>query len=338
MIYPLLKSLLFQLDPETAHHRVMQTMKHILNSPLKALVQVKTNDLQLKPITFAGLQFPHPVGLAAGFDKDGLLYPHWSSFGFSFVELGTVTPKPQIGNPKPRLFRLPEDKALINRMGFNNHGVQALAHILAAKSPDCIIGGNIGKNKDTPNENAVHDYTECIDHLAPYVDYFTLNISSPNTPGLRDLQEKNALQALLHGVMQHVKHSPIQRPVFVKIAPDLELNAVAEMLDVFLQEGIQGLISGNTTLQRSGLKSPDILTAEAGGLSGKPLAKRSTELIRFITRETNMRLPVIGVGGIFSADDAQAKLDAGATLIQLYTGFVYQGPGIVRNILKNIQY
>jgi dihydroorotate dehydrogenase len=338
MVYSLLKNLLFQIDPETAHHKTMHLLRYTLNSPLKSLLQVRTDDLQLKPVSFAGLSFPHPVGLAAGFDKDGILYPHWSAFGFSFAELGTVTPKPQAGNPKPRLFRLKEDQAIINRMGFNNQGAQALAHILASHKPDCIIGGNIGKNKDTPNEDAVRDYMLCMDVLAPVVDYFTINISSPNTPGLRDLQEKSALQTLLRGIMQHAKQLSAKRPVFVKIAPDLESTAISEMLDVFIQEGIQGIVAGNTTLQRSGLKSPISLTNEAGGLSGKPLTQRSTEIIRFIAKETGGSMPIIGVGGIFSADDSQAKLDVGAHLIQLYTGFVYEGPGLVRKILEKIQY
>lgn len=338
MIYSLFKNLLFQIDPETAHHQTMQLLRLTMNSPLKSLLHVSTQDLNLKPVSFAGLSFPHPVGLAAGFDKDGLLYPHWSAFGFSFAELGTVTPRPQAGNPKPRLFRLKEDRAIINRMGFNNQGAKALAHVLSAHKPDCIIGGNIGKNKDTPNAEALQDYMLCMDALAPVVDYFTINISSPNTPGLRDLQEKSALKALLKGIMAHARHQQIVRPVFVKIAPDLEAHAISEMLDVFLQEGIQGIVAGNTTLQRSGLKSPATLTHEAGGLSGKPLAQRSTEIIRFIARETDGKMPTIGVGGIFSADDAQAKLDAGAQLVQLYTGFVYEGPGLVRKILEKIRY
>lgn len=338
MLYNLFKNILFQIDPETAHHKTMQALRYTLNSPLKSFLKVKTDDLNLKPVSFAGLSFPHPVGLAAGFDKDGVLYPHWSAFGFSFAELGTVTPKPQAGNPKPRLFRLIEDQAIINRMGFNNQGAKALAQVLASHKPDCIIGGNIGKNKDTPNEEAVQDYMLCMDALAPVVDYFTINISSPNTPGLRDLQEKTALQALLRGIMEHARQQQTVRPVFVKIAPDLETQALSEILDVFLQEGIQGIVAGNTTLMRSGLKSGAALTGEAGGLSGKPLTQRSTEIIRFISRETGGKMPIIGVGGIFSADDAQAKLDAGAQLVQLYTGFVYEGPGLVRAILKNIRY
>lgn len=333
-MYQILKPLLFQLPPEKAHHIVFSSLQFLLNSPARILIKEIWGVAINKPVTVAGIEFKHPVGLAAGFDKDGLLYPHWSDLGFSFAELGTVTPRPQAGNEKPRLFRLPEDQALINRMGFNNQGVEALAKRLSAKPKDLIIGGNIGKNKATPNEDAVSDYLFCMQKLAPFVDYFTLNISSPNTPGLRALQEKEPLRQLISEVISYSKSQETHRPVFVKIAPDLEEFALGELIEVLMQEGVQGVVATNTTLSRAGLQSEASLIQQAGGLSGKPVRNKSTEVIRFIHRQTSGQLPIIGVGGIFNAADALEKMEAGASLIQLYTGYVYEGPALVRKIVK----
>lgn len=335
-MYGLIRPLLFRLEPETAHHLVFNTLRILLASPLKSLLTSAWGNTAEKTVDVAGLKFRHPLGLAAGFDKDGILHPHWGSMGFSFVELGTVTPRPQAGNPKPRLFRLPQDQALINRMGFNNLGVDALAQKLRNVSSDIIIGGNIGKNKDTPNESAHEDYLYCLQALAPFVDYFTLNISSPNTPNLRALQEKEPLQKLISSVVQASRNLKTPRPVFVKIAPDLSESALGELLDVLLSEGVQGVVATNTTLSRENLLSPKQIQQQAGGLSGKPLKNKSTEVIRFIHRHTGGILPVIGAGGIFCADDALEKLDAGASLVQIYTGYIYQGPSLPRDILKRI--
>ncbi len=335
-MYPLIKSLLFQMPPEQAHHFAMHALRMFLNSPLRPLFRAMWANVPDKPVTIAGLTFRHPVGLAAGFDKDGVLYPHWSDLGFAFAELGTVTPRPQAGNEKPRLFRLSEDQALINRMGFNNEGVEALSRRLSRSPKDLIIGGNIGKNKDTPNEQAARDYIHCIKHLHPLVDYFTINISSPNTPGLRSLQEKEPLNHLIREVVDFARSLPNAKPVFVKIAPDLEEDALGELVDVLMARKVDGVVATNTTLSRTGLKSPTALTQQSGGLSGKPVKSKSTAVIRFIHQQTQGQLPIIGVGGIFSPEDALEKLEAGASLIQLYTGFVYEGPGLVKRIVKGI--
>lgn len=333
-MYQILKPILFQLPPEKAHHIVFSSLRFLLNSPARILIKQIWGNTPSRPVSLAGLKFRHPVGLAAGFDKDGLLYPHWSDLGFSFAELGTVTPKPQSGNEKPRLFRLPKDQALINRMGFNNLGADALAQRLSSRPKDLIIGGNIGKNKATPNEEAVSDYLFCMQKLAPFVDYFTLNISSPNTPGLRALQEKEPLRKLISEVISYSKSLENTRPVFVKIAPDLEEFALGELIEVLVSEGVQGVVATNTTLSRAGLQSDASLIQQAGGLSGKPVRNKSTEVIRFIHRQTSGQLPIIGVGGIFNPADALEKMEAGASLIQLYTGYVYEGPALVRKIGK----
>lgn len=335
-MYALLKPLLFRLDPEKAHHLVFSILRLSLNSPLKTLLKQGWGNVPDKPVTVSGITFRHPVGLAAGFDKDGLLYPHWAALGFAFAELGTVTPKPQAGNEKPRLFRLTRDQALINRMGFNNLGAEALAKKLSAHAPDLIIGGNIGKNKNTPNEEATQDYLACMQALAGKVRYFTLNISSPNTPGLRALQEKEPLRQLIAAVVACAKTIPGNPPIWVKIAPDLEITALAELLDVLITEGVHGVVATNTTLSRENLLSETSLVHQTGGLSGMPLRTKSTEIIRFIHRETNGALPIIGVGGIFSPEDALEKLEAGASLIQLYTGYVYEGPGLVKRIVHRL--
>lgn len=283
-----------------------------------------------------GLKFKNPVGLAAGFDKNALLYNELSDFGFGFIEIGTLTPKPQAGNPKPRLFRLKEDKAIVNRMGFNNLGVFDAVEQLKKKHR-VLIGGNIGKNKVTPNEEAVKDYLICFDALFDHVDYFVVNVSSPNTPGLRELQDKEPLTALLNELQlqndKYARKKDVNRkPILLKIAPDLTDIQLMDIIHIVASTKIDGIIASNTTVERKNLKSHAILLEEAGGLSGVPLKKRSTEVIRFLSENSNKAFPIIGVGGVHSAEDALEKLDAGADLIQLWTGFVYEGPSLVKKI------
>jgi dihydroorotate dehydrogenase len=290
-----------------------------------------------------GLTFKNPVGLAAGFDKNGDSIAEMANLGFGFIEVGTVTPLPQPGNDKPRMFRLPADAALINRMGFNNLGVDVLAERIATyrKTPEAaknsvIIGGNIGKNKNTPNEDAVSDYIKCFDRLFDAVDYFVVNVSSPNTPGLRALQEKEPLMHILNTLQQRNSKNNISRPILLKIAPDLTEEQLNDIVEIVQQTGIAGVIATNTTISREGLASPQATVNETGGLSGKPLTQRSTEVIKYLSRKSNRSFPIIGVGGIHTAEDAQEKLDAGASLVQLYTGFIYEGPGLIGRINKKL--
>lgn len=286
-----------------------------------------------------GLQFKNPVGLAAGFDKDGRYIKALSCLGFGFIEVGTVTPKPQDGNPKPRLFRLKKSGALINRMGFNNGGCDALALRLAKlKRTDVIIGANIGKNKVTPNENAVDDYVYCFEKLYPYVDYFVVNVSSPNTPDLRQLQDKEPLTALLATIQQLNLKKTDPKPVLLKIAPDLTEGQLKDIVEIVSATGIAGIIATNTTIARDGLQESNESVAQvgAGGLSGAPVRSRSTSVIEYIQRESKGSIQVIGVGGIFNSDHAKEKLDAGAQLVQLFTGFIYEGPFSIRNVLKGL--
>ena len=284
-----------------------------------------------------GLKFKNPVGLAAGFDKDAVLYKELSNFGFGFIEIGTLTPKPQDGNPKKRLFRLKKDGAIINRMGFNNKGVQSAIERLKQNN-GVLIGGNIGKNKLTPNENAVDDYSICFDALYDYVDYFVVNVSSPNTPNLRELQEKEPLTKLLQTLQskneQRKNSNNKVKPILLKIAPDLTNEQLLDIIDIVNTTKIAGVIATNTTISREGLQSEN--KVETGGLSGKPLTNRSTEVIRFLSEKSNKSFPIIGVGGIHSAQDAIDKLEAGASLIQLYTGFIYEGPALIKAINKKI--
>lgn len=280
-----------------------------------------------------GLKFKNPVGLAAGFDKDAKLYKELSNFGFGFIEIGTLTPKGQEGNPKKRLFRLKEDSAIINRMGFNNGGViEAVQRLKQNKG--VLIGGNIGKNKLTPNEEATLDYEICFDALYDYVDYFVVNVSSPNTPNLRALQDKEPLTHLLQTLQNKNLAKPRQKPILLKIAPDLSDEQLLDIIAIIQDTNIAGVIATNTTISREGLQSDN--KTEMGGLSGKPLTQRSTEVIRFLSEKSNKAFPIIGVGGIHSAADALEKLDAGASLIQLYTGFIYEGPSLVKAINKKI--
>jgi len=281
-----------------------------------------------------GLTFPNPVGLAAGFDKDALAVDALADVGFGFIEIGTVTPRPQPGNDRPRLFRLPEDKAVINRMGFNNRGARAAAEQLRKRKSNIIIGGNIGKNKTTPNEEAAQDYLACYDELYDVVDYFVVNVSSPNTPNLRELQDKEPLMRLLERIQQHNDTKPVRRPVLLKIAPDLTDSQIDDIVAIARAVKLDGLIATNTTISRDGLRTSKsrIETIGAGGLSGRPVFDRSNQVIRYLREQLGPTYPIIGVGGIMTPEDALRKLEAGASLLQIYTGFIYEGPGFVNRI------
>ncbi|WP_367768320.1 quinone-dependent dihydroorotate dehydrogenase [Flavobacterium sp. WC2421] len=331
----LIRPLFFLFDPEKIHYFTFSLVRITSKIPgfsaiYRSLYLV--NDKRLETEVF-GLKFKNPVGLAAGFDKDAKLYKELSNFGFGFIEIGTLTPKGQDGNPKKRLFRLKEDSAIINRMGFNNGGVLEAVDRLKANN-GVLIGGNIGKNKLTPNEEATSDYEICFDALYDYVDYFVVNVSSPNTPNLRALQDKEPLTQLLQTLQNKNLAKPKQKPVLLKIAPDLTDEQLLDIIDIVAETKIAGVIATNTTISREGLQS--VNKSEMGGLSGKPLTKRSTEVIRFLSEKSNKAFPIIGVGGIHSADDAIEKLEAGASLIQLYTGFIYEGPALVKAINKKI--
>ena len=330
-----IRPILFCFDPEKVHYFTFSLIRTVSKIPgfptlFKSLYEV--NDKRLETEVF-GLKFKNPVGLAAGFDKDAALYQELSNLGFGFIEIGTLTPKGQEGNPKKRLFRLKADSAIINRMGFNNGGVQEAVERLK-KNKGVLIGGNIGKNKLTPNEEATSDYEICFDALYDYVDYFVVNVSSPNTPNLRALQDKEPLTQLLQTLQNKNMAKPKQKPVLLKIAPDLTDEQLLDIIDIVNETKIAGVIATNTTISREGLKSD--AKNEMGGLSGKPLTKRSTEVIRFLSQKSNKSFPIIGVGGIHSAEDALEKLEAGASLIQLYTGFIYEGPALIKSINKAI--
>jgi dihydroorotate dehydrogenase len=336
----LLKPLLFKMNAEKAHHLTFAWIKRTFNLPFARTVirrQFAYDDPVLEKEVF-GLRFKNPVGLAAGFDKDAKLIDEMDLLGFGFIEIGTLTPKPQEGNPKPRLFRLPQDLALINRMGFNNGGVKEAALRLQDRKSDIIVGGNIGKNKNTPNEQAEQDYLICFEALYPYVDYFVVNVSSPNTPNLRDLQEKEPLKKLLLTVKKanRRKHDP--KPILLKIAPDLTVGQLDDIIEIVMETKIDGVIATNTTIDRSLLHTEKSLVESlgAGGVSGKVLSKRSTEVIRYLHSQSNGAFPIIGVGGIFSAEDAIEKLEAGASLVQVYTGMIYEGPSLIKKIKKGI--
>ncbi len=331
----LIRPILFLFDPEEVHYFTFSLIRFLSKIPgfqslFRGLYLV--NDKRLETEVF-GLKFKNPVGLAAGFDKDAKLYNELSNFGFGFIEIGTLTPIGQEGNPKKRLFRLKEDSAIINRMGFNNGGVQHAVQRLK-KNKGVLIGGNIGKNKLTLNENAHQDYEICFEALFDYVDYFVVNVSSPNTPNLRELQDKKPLTALLLTLQNNNLKKLQPKPILLKIAPDLTDSQLLDIIDIVNETKIAGIIATNTTLSREGLQSENKL--EMGGLSGKPLTNRSTEVIRFLSDKSNRSFPIIGVGGIHSAKDAIDKLEAGASLIQLYTGFIYVGPKLVKDINKEI--
>jgi len=343
-MYQLIKPLLFQFDPEKVHYFVTRNLKRFNRFPGGAKLSRLLWDVwdtRLEKEVF-GLKFKNPVGLAAGFDKNAELISEMADMGFGFIEVGTVTPLPQSGNIKPRMFRLPADEAIINRMGFNNLGVDVVAERIAAyrrnakeSQKGLIIGGNIGKNKVTPNEDAVNDYIKCFDRLFDVVDYFVVNVSSPNTPGLRALQEKEPLMHILNTLQQGNLKNGISRPILLKIAPDLSNEQLDDIVEIVQETGIAGLIATNTTIGREGLKTVK-LSDEAGGLSGKPLTQRSTEVVNYLAKKSKGSFPIIGVGGIHSPQDAIDKLKAGASLIQLYTGFIYEGPGLIGKINKQI--
>lgn len=339
-MYKLVKPIFFSMNPEKAHHTVtggLKTFSKIWGA--KALLRsiYSVSDPRLEREVF-GLKFKNPVGLAAGFDKNAEYIEDMAKFGFGFIEIGTVTPKPQPGNDKPRMFRLVNDEALINRMGFNNQGADVAAGRLKhlKDREGVIIGGNIGKNKITPNEEAVNDYIYCFHALYDYVDYFVVNVSSPNTPGLRDLQEKEPLMRILDTLQQLNLEKPKPKPILLKIAPDLTDSQLDDIVEIVTETKIAGVIATNTTISREGLRSSKELLSEAGGVSGKPLTNRSTEVIRYLSQKSNQTFPIIGVGGIHSGADAIEKLNAGASLIQVYTGFIYEGPGLVGEICKHI--
>lgn len=329
------------IDPEKVHYLVIYFLNLIFRIPLlKKIISAgyKLNDPRLEKEVF-GLKFKNPVGLAAGFDKDANMIDTMDTFGFGFIEIGTLTPRPQEGNPRPRLFRLPKDKALINRMGFNNEGVlQAVNRLEAVRNTKILIGGNIGKNKDTPNKYAYRDYEYCFEALFEVVDYFVVNISSPNTPNLRELQDKEPLKHLLLRLKDRAKSKPVKKPILLKIAPDLTKNQVDDIIEIVKYAGLNGIVASNTTISRENLLTDSNRVQEfgPGGVSGKPLNEVSTNLIRYLREKLGPEFPIIGVGGIMSAQDAIEKIDAGADLIQIYTGFIYEGPGLIKQINKAI--
>lgn len=335
MYKAIIKPILFLFSPEKAHHLVKGLLKIPGISTFIHLMYSFSNK-KLERTVF-GLIFPNPVGLAAGFDKDAELYEEMAACGFGFIEVGTITPKAQPGNDKPRLFRLPLDHALINRMGFNNNGVDKMVERLKKrKNFKLIIGGNIGKNKVTPNENAISDYEICFEKLFDYVDYFVVNVSSPNTPNLRELQDKEPLTSLLTRLQALNLQKKKSKPLLLKIAPDLSDSQLNDIISIVKETKISGIVATNTTISRDHLQTPSehVSSFGAGGLSGKPLTNRSTEVIKYLHMKSGGSFPIIAAGGIHSGEDAKEKLDAGATLVQVYTGFIYEGPGLIKNINK----
>jgi dihydroorotate dehydrogenase len=327
---------MFRIDPENIHKIICIILKLPLITKIVKLIYNFQSPVLEKII--GGIRFSNPVGLAAGFDKDAELVDQMTDLGFGYIEIGTVTPEGQPGNEKPRLFRLINDQAIINRMGFNNKGVEYVRKNLLRSKRKCIIGGNIGKNKATPNKNAIDDYICCFNRLFDVVDYFVVNVSSPNTPGLRELQEKGVLAEILHLLQKQNQSKDIQKPIFLKISPDLSKSQLDDIIEVVLSSKITGIIATNTTINRDNLKTADDKIEEigAGGLSGKPIQKKSTEIIRYLSEKSNKSFPIIGVGGIHSPEDAIEKLDAGASLVQIYTGFIYEGPGLIKRINKHL--
>lgn len=333
-----IRPLLFQMNAEQAHHVTFKAIKIGFKIPgVQSIVNGLFGSLQGKHKTVMGLRFKNPIGLAAGFDKDAKLYNELGAFGFGFIEIGTLTPKAQPGNPKPRLFRLVKDEAVINRMGFNNGGLDQAVVRLSEKKTDLIIGGNIGKNKDTPNDQAISDYLLGLEALHPVVDYFVVNVSSPNTPNLRELQEKEPLKELLKAVQE--KNNVLgAKPLLLKIAPDLTTGQLDDIIEIINELELSGVVATNTTISRDGLQTDtaQVKAIGAGGLSGKILASRSTEVVKYLRRHLDPAVAIIAVGGIFTGADAQEKIDAGADLVQVWTGFLYEGPGMVRRMLRSL--
>jgi len=336
----LIKPIAFRYSPEKAHHLTVDLFRKALNTPFLNKILKSSYRLDSKSLhkELFGLKFTNPIGLAAGFDKDGKYYDVMSHLGFGFIEIGTVTPLPQTGNPQPRLFRLPKDQGLINRMGFNNEGVDAMVERLKNRPQDnVIIGGNIGKNKVTPNDDAISDYEICFEKLYPYVDYFVVNVSSPNTPNLRALQDKEPLTALLSHIINLRSNKSVSKPVLLKIAPDLSIGQLDDVIAILEDVHLDGVIATNTTINRGGLVTDDteVENIGNGGLSGLPLRLRSLEVVRYI-RSKNKTLPIIGVGGISEPSHAIDMLEAGADLVQVYSGMVYYGPTLVKDIKKRL--
>ena len=343
-MYKLLRSLLFLFDAEQVHYFSMNSLKLICKIPFAKKIITST----FKPsknfqLSIFNCQFSNPAGLGAGFDKNAKYLNELEALGFGFVEIGTVTPLPQAGNDKPRLFRLPKDKALINRMGFNNDGAEVIVERLKevrSQKPEfrIIIGGNIGKNKVTTNEDAWKDYEICFNKLHDYVDYFVVNVSSPNTPGLRELQEKDSLKKILSNLQLQNSKFQIPKPILLKIAPDLSWEQIDDVIDLSLEIKLDGLVATNTTINRDKLNTElsTLNSIGGGGLSGLPVRNRSTEIVKYIHQKTNGQIPIIASGGIFTAADAQQKLNAGASLVQVWTGFIYEGPAIVKNICSKL--
>ncbi len=334
------RPLLFSLEAEKAHRSGLNALKGVHRLPggdklLRSLYELE--DEHLKTRVF-GLDFPNPLGIAAGLDKNAEAYGAFGALGAGFVEIGTVTPRPQKGNPKPRLFRLPKDHALLNRMGFNNEGVEAIVERIRERKGGTMVGANLGKNRDTPNEDAANDIAVSLKELQPWVDYFVINVSSPNTPGLRELQEKEALKRVLDRSFEALKASNSSRPLLLKLSPDLELPVLDDLLGVAQEMGVDGLIATNTTVSREGLRTSETVLDRfgQGGISGAPVVDKANTSIRYIKDRTRGRMPVIGVGGVMSGSDALDKLEAGADLIQLYTGLIYEGPSLMKKILRAI--
>lgn len=339
-MYKVLRAFLFWFDPEKVHYFTTDLLRVVLKIPGSKTLFKKCfciQDERLKREVF-GIQFDNPVGLAAGFDKNAKMYNDLAYCGFGFIEVGTITPKSQLGNEKPRLFRLKEDDAIVNRMGFNNFGVEEALKNLKNRKTKVIIGGNIGKNKITSNEDATRDYLTAFNVLHAYVDYFVVNVSSPNTPNLRELQEKEPLMKLLQVLKDENESKQIKKPILLKIAPDLTNEQLDDIVEIIQHVKIDGVIATNTTISRENLVTSDEKLNEigAGGLSGKPVRQRSTEVIRYLAEKSNKSFPIIGVGGIHTAEDALEKLEAGASLVQVYTGFIYEGPGLIKKINKGI--
>jgi dihydroorotate dehydrogenase len=336
-MYSIIRPLFFLLSPERAHYLAMNLLSFGLKIPVVSnIIKQAYKPKNGSQTQLLGIHFPNQVGLAAGFDKDARWLHLLKELGFGFVEVGTVTPLPQSGNPKPRLFRLKKDLALINRMGFNNQGLDAMVGRLRNRPAGLIVGGNIGKNKHTPNENAADDYIKCFRAIYPFVDYIAVNVSSPNTPGLRALQDKAFLGNLFDTLQEIRKNEKEHKPILLKIAPDLSAEAISDIISTIKEHSIDGIIATNTTIDRSGLNTPQKQLDQigAGGLSGAPLKNRSTEIVRKLRTELGPDFPIMGVGGIFNRQDFIDKINAGANLVQVYTGFVYEGPAIVRNILN----
>jgi dihydroorotate dehydrogenase len=336
-MYRLIRPLLFRLNPETAHALTLDVLRFTGAIPPLNWAIAKAFTAPPKPVTVFGLTFRNPVGLAAGYDKDAVVVRGLAALGFGHIEVGTVTPRPQEGNPRPRVFRLVEDRAVINRMGFPGKGAEYISDQLSVIShwrSDCIIGVNLGKNKDTPLENAAEDYLSLIRTFAPLADYLAINVSSPNTFGLRRLQGRDMLEKLLGQIAVERGACSVRRPILVKLAPDLSDEELDDAIDAILQTGMDGIIATNTTLEREGLRAKH--REESGGLSGSPLRVRSEAVLREVVKRVAGRIPVVSVGGIMSSEDAKCRLDMGAALVQVYTGLVYAGPGLVQKIIRAV--